>query len=178
MGLLYGMVVFMFMNGESAFAWNVERSFENDPFTKSNDAERTTSTKRLNWDWEASPLPTTLCHVVLLKSYCGWVLPIQPFVQKCRKICGLGCVNCERARSWVTQPSPHIFLHICVVVAMLCTSPILQVYVWTSQGNKLFLFQSNLRERARFTTDDAALHNASNMNIHLFFLFLAYSNTR
>ena len=34
-------------------------------------------------------------------------------VQKCRKIRGLGCVNkaCTRAR--VTQPSPHIFLHIC-----------------------------------------------------------------
>ena len=45
------MGVFMFMNGESAFAWNLERSFEqNISFTKSNDAERTTSTKRLNWE--------------------------------------------------------------------------------------------------------------------------------
>ena len=35
-------------------------------------------------------------------------------VQKCRKIRGLGCVNqaCTRAR--VTQPSQHIFLHICM----------------------------------------------------------------
>ena len=35
-------------------------------------------------------------------------------VQKCRKIRGLGCMNqaCTRAR--VTQPSPHIFLPICI----------------------------------------------------------------
>ena len=36
-------------------------------------------------------------------------------VQKCRKICGLGWVNRARARVRVTQPSPHIFLHICTV---------------------------------------------------------------
>ena len=34
-------------------------------------------------------------------------------VQKCRKICGLGCVNQARTRARVTQPSPRIFLHIC-----------------------------------------------------------------
>ena len=30
--------------------------------------------------------------------------------QRCRKICGLGCVNRAYARTRVTQPSPHIFL--------------------------------------------------------------------
>ena len=82
------MDVFMFMTGESAFAWNLERSFENISFTKSNDAERTTSTKRLNWDWEASPLPTTLCHVVLLKSYCGRVLPFNHLYRNTGKYVG------------------------------------------------------------------------------------------
>ena len=44
----------------------------------------------------------------------GLAFPNPKFrIQKCRKICGIGCVNqaCTRAR--VTQPSPHIFLHIC-----------------------------------------------------------------
>ena len=36
-------------------------------------------------------------------------------VQKCRKIRGLGCVNQAPTRMRVTQPSPHIFLHICIV---------------------------------------------------------------
>ena len=38
------------------------------------------------------------------------------YLQKCRKIRGLGCMNqgCTRAR--VTQPSPHIFLHICILL--------------------------------------------------------------
>ena len=31
-----------------------------------------------------------------------------------RKICGVGCVKCVRARARVTQPSPRIFLHICM----------------------------------------------------------------
>ena len=34
-------------------------------------------------------------------------------IQKCRKICGLGCVNRARIRARVTQPSPCISLHIC-----------------------------------------------------------------
>ena len=38
---------------------------------------------------------------------------IYPSVQKCRKIHGLGCLNRACARARVTQPSPHIFLHIC-----------------------------------------------------------------
>ena len=35
-------------------------------------------------------------------------------VQMCRKIRGLGCVNQARTRVRVTQPSPYIFLHICI----------------------------------------------------------------
>ena len=35
-------------------------------------------------------------------------------IQKCRKICGLGCVNRARARARVTQPSPCIFFCISV----------------------------------------------------------------
>ena len=35
------------------------------------------------------------------------------YIQKCRKIHGLGCVNHTRAWVRVTQPSPPIFLHIC-----------------------------------------------------------------
>ena len=44
--------------------------------------------------------------------YCGTTI-IALKVQKCKKIRGLGCVNqaCTGAR--VTQPSSHIFLHIC-----------------------------------------------------------------
>ena len=40
-------------------------------------------------------------------------LSLEHNIQKWRKICGLGCVNhaCTMAR--VTQPGPHIFLHIC-----------------------------------------------------------------
>ena len=34
------------------------------------------------------------------------------YVQKCRKMCGLGRVNCARTKARVTQPSPHIILHI------------------------------------------------------------------
>ena len=46
-------------------------------------------------------------------------------IQKCRKIHGLVSVNqtCTRAR--VTQPSPHIFLHICTVLLLFFT--------WTTQ---------------------------------------------
>ena len=36
-------------------------------------------------------------------------------VQKCRKIYGLGCENRAHARARVTQPSPHIFLHVCIL---------------------------------------------------------------
>ena len=44
-------------------------------------------------------------------------------LQKCRKIRGLGCVNqaCTSAR--VTQPSPHIFLHICRALEWTGVSP-------------------------------------------------------
>ena len=35
-------------------------------------------------------------------------------VQICRKICGLGCVNRARVRVQVTQPSPCIYLPICI----------------------------------------------------------------
>ena len=40
-------------------------------------------------------------------------MPYPLYQQKCRQICGLGCVNRVQARARVTQPSPHIFLHIC-----------------------------------------------------------------
>ena len=36
-------------------------------------------------------------------------------VQKCRKIRGLGCMNQARTRARVTQPSSHIFVHICTL---------------------------------------------------------------
>ena len=39
--------------------------------------------------------------------------PPLVIVQKCRKICGLGCVNRACARARVAQPNPRIFLHIC-----------------------------------------------------------------
>ena len=42
--------------------------------------------------------------------------------QKCRKICGLGCVTHAHARAQVMQPSPHVFLHICSFILTL-TSP-------------------------------------------------------
>ena len=35
------------------------------------------------------------------------------YLQTCRKICGLGCVNRARVRARVTQPRTSIFLHIC-----------------------------------------------------------------
>ena len=40
-------------------------------------------------------------------------LPACMYIQKCRKIRGLGCVNHSRARARDTKPSPHILLHIC-----------------------------------------------------------------
>ena len=40
-------------------------------------------------------------------------------VQICRKICGLGCVNRTHALVQNTEPSPHIFLHICTCVCLL-----------------------------------------------------------
>ena len=36
-------------------------------------------------------------------------------VHKCNEIHGLGCVNQAGTRVRVTQPSPHIFLHICIL---------------------------------------------------------------
>ena len=41
------------------------------------------------------------------------------YVQKRRKVCGLGCVNRMRASARVTQPSPHIFLHVCTAASDL-----------------------------------------------------------
>ena len=38
------------------------------------------------------------------------------FVQKCRNIRGLGCVNQARAKAQVTQPIPRILLHFCTSV--------------------------------------------------------------
>ena len=46
---------------------------------------------------------------------CTRYSPFVSFVQICRKISGLCCVNQARTRARVTQPSPHIFLHICTV---------------------------------------------------------------
>ena len=40
----------------------------------------------------------------------------QSRVQKCRKICGLGCVTRALVHSWFTQPSPRIFLHFCTII--------------------------------------------------------------
>ena len=39
-------------------------------------------------------------------------------VQKCRNA---GCVNKSRTRARVRQPSPHIFLHICIITKIYCT---------------------------------------------------------
>ena len=41
------------------------------------------------------------------------------YVQKCRKIRQLGCVNQACTRSRVTQPSPHVFLHICTKIYLM-----------------------------------------------------------
>ena len=38
------------------------------------------------------------------------------YLQKCRKIHGLGCVTRDLVRAWFTQPSPHIFLHFCTEI--------------------------------------------------------------
>ena len=43
-----------------------------------------------------------------------FVWNFEYIVQRCRKIRGLGCVNQAGTRSRVTQPSRHIFLHICM----------------------------------------------------------------
>ena len=50
--------------------------------------------------------------------------PPLVIVQKCRKICGLGCVNRACARARVMQPIPPIFLHICTRISFLKTQKV------------------------------------------------------
>ena len=63
------------------------------------------------------PFPTKVlaCHrgYSLQQSICSVRIRITEIschkaIQKCRNICGLGCVNCVCARARVTQPSQHI----------------------------------------------------------------------
>ena len=71
-----------------------------------------------NWGLEAGAayLLLTLFIRILSREH---VFPTRSVVKKCRKICGLGCVNRAHARTRVTQPSPHIFLHICIIHRIL-----------------------------------------------------------
>ena len=63
--------------------------------------------------WPRASAATTKPYMVRVAE--GSNLKVRkPAVQKCRKMCGLGCVNHVRAREPVTQPSPRIFLHICM----------------------------------------------------------------
>ena len=50
-----------------------------------------------------------LCLCSMVQHNIDLVIFDRRYVQKYRKICGLGCVNHARARAQVTQPSPRIF---------------------------------------------------------------------
>ena len=58
----------------------------------------------------------TLREVRKRRKFGDSAIAIREHIQKCRKICGLGCVNQACTRVRVTQPSPHIFPHICITI--------------------------------------------------------------
>ena len=61
------------------------------------------------------PETTSLAEGFALYS-CGEKKILLHSIYVCRKICGLGCVSHSMACARFTQPSPHIFLHFCMVI--------------------------------------------------------------
>ena len=66
---------------------------------------------------------------------------LKNWIQKCRKKCGLGCVNRARAKARVTQPTPHIFLHICTTLW------------WATYNFVLYIFNYVKKLRESLTRD-------------------------
>ena len=81
-----------------------------------------TNTRHWNTETEASYYTLIRYGHCILAHCTGWCRRTIRPIQKCRKVSGLGCVNCTRARVQVTQRSPCIFLHVCKVFQHVCNT--------------------------------------------------------